>query len=143
MRWHYHRHHHRHIRVALIVNGEFAVELTPNGVIHMAATINVGQTLPLSIAYLDQGGQPMASTPFADAPPAWSHTDATVSDLTAAADGNTASVVGLASGADTITLSVLVGGKSFNATLSLTVAAVMPPPQVLTSIEIVADTPSL
>ncbi len=135
----HHRHHHRHIRVALIV-GNFAVELIPNGVIHMATTQDVGQTTPLSIAYFDQNGSPMLVNPTPDSPPVWSQTDATVDDLVAAGDGLTASAKGLAAGAETIKVDLAVGGMSFSATLDMTVVAVVPT-QTLTSIGIVAGTP--
>jgi hypothetical protein len=135
-----HRRHHHHIRVALIIGGDGAVELIPNGVIHMAATQNVGQTTSFSIAYMDQNGQPMVPMPTPDAPPAWSQSDSAVDTLTAAADGNTASAFGLAPGTETIAVSLAVGGQSFSATIDMTVVAVVPT-QTLTSIEIVASPP--
>ena len=134
-----HRGHHHHIRVALIV-GDLAVELIPNGVIHMAATQNVGQTTSFSIAYFDQNGAPMAVTPTPDATPAWSQSDPTVDTLTAAADGNTASALGLKAGTETIEVALAVGGHSFSATIDMTVVAVVPA-QTLTSIGIVASPP--
>lgn len=60
--------------------------------------------------------------------------------LTVAPDGNSATDLGVAANADgtpasdTISVSVNVGGKSFAATLALTIS---PEPQVLTSIAIV------
>ena len=105
----------------------------------MALTMNIGQSVALSIAYLDQNGQPMTVQPTPDAPPTWTAGDPAVDTLTVAADGNSATDLALAAGADTLTLSVTVGGKTFGATLALTV---VPPPQVLTSVEIVAGTPA-
>ena len=106
----------------------------------MATTIKVGQTLPLSISFLDQSGQPMATTPTPDAPPTWADT-AAVSSLTQAADGLTASLVGNAAGADTVRVQLVVSGTPFEATIDVTVEAVAPT-QTLTSIAIVAGTPS-
>lgn len=142
-RFHHHRHHrrhHHHIRVVLIV-GNVAVELIPNGVTHMAFTLDVGKTENLSIEYLDQDGKPMLVTPSLDSPPSWAQTTPATETLTAAADGNTATATGLAAGADTIQLTVMVGGRSFVATVDSTVDAVVSP-QTLTSVGIVA-TPAL
>ncbi len=108
----------------------------------MASTQNVGQTTSFSIAYMDQNGQPMVPTPAPDAPPAWSQSTPATETLTAAADGNTASALGLAAGSDTVQVTVLVGGVSFSATIDMTVNAVAPPAQVLTSIAIVAAPPT-
>ncbi len=145
MRWYIfcpfyrHRHHH-HVRAVLIV-GNFAVELIPQEILHMATTINVGQTLPLSIRYLDTTGQPMTTPPAPDAAPSWTNTDAAVATLTPAADGLTADALGVAAGSDVVDLTLMVGGVSFSASLDLTVDAVVPV-QTLGSIEIVAGTPT-
>ena len=132
-----HRRHHHHIRVALVINGDFAVELIPNGVIHMSYTLDVGKTENLAIEYLDQNGQPMVPTPTPDSPAAWSQLDPTIQDLTAAADGNTATATGLKAGSDTLQLTVIVGGQTFVATMDAVVNAVVPA-QTLTSVNIVA-----
>lgn len=105
----------------------------------MPATFNVGQTLPLSISFLDQNGHPMATTPTPDAPPVWGDSNPAIDTLTAAADGLTASDLGVAPGADTVTVKLAVAGVTFAASLPVTVAAA---PQVLTSIEIVPGTPT-
>lgn len=107
----------------------------------MAATLKVGQTIPFSIAYLDQNGNPMSPPPNPDAPPAWAQLNSASESLTAAPDGNTASATGLAAGSDTIQLSLSVGGNQFTATLDVTVEAAEPT-QTLTSIQIVAGTPA-
>ncbi len=135
-----HRRHHHHIRVALVI-GNVAVELTPNGVNHMATSMNVGQSVPFSLAFFDQNGQPMAVTPTPDAAPVWSQTSSSVETLTAAPDGLTASAAGVAAGTDTVKVELAVGGVSFSATIDSTVNAVAPS-QTLTSIGIVAGTPT-
>ena len=133
-----HRRHHPHIRVILIV-GNVAVEIPVDGVIHMATSLNVGQTVPLSIKYLDQNGAEMVPTPTPDAPPAWAQTNSAAALLTASADGNTATAKGTLAGDDVVQLDLAVGGKSFTATLDLTIVAAAP---VLTSVEIVAGPPA-
>ena len=142
---HHHRRHHHHIRVALIVNDEFAVELIPNGVIHMATTMKVGQSTVFTIAYLDILGVPMVTPPTPDATPAWSQIDATIESLLAAADGLSATAVGLDGGAksrtDTVQVQLMVGGLPFSATIDSTVEAVVQG-QTLGSIQIVAGTPT-
>lgn len=132
-----HRRHHHHIRVALVI-GNVAVELIPNGVIHMAYTLDAGKSENLAIEYLDQNGSPMAVAPVPDSPPAWAQTNPSAESLTPAADGNTAVATGLAAGSDTIQLTVMVGGKSFQATVDATINAVVPS-QTLTSVGIVAS----
>jgi len=97
-------------------------------------TVTVGHTIALAIAYLDQNGNPMLTTPTPDAAPQWSNTTPATETLVAAADGNSAVATAVAAGNDVINLALAVGGKQFTATLAVTVAAV---PQVLTSIAIV------
>lgn len=101
----------------------------------MASSMNVGQTTALSIEYLDQDGKPMATIPTADSAPVWAQTTPATEQLVPAADGLTATAKGLAAGSDTIQLTVVVGGKTFQATLDMTVNAAA---QVLTSVGIVA-----
>lgn len=107
----------------------------------MASSMNVGQTVPMSIEFLDQNGQPMAVTPTPDAAPAWAQTTPATDTLSAAPNGLSATAVGLAAGSDTIHLNLTVAGVAFSATLDLTVNAVAPS-QTLTSIGIVAGTPT-
>ena len=128
-----------HIRVILAA-GNFAVELIKEDTIHMATSLKVGQTLPLSIDFLDQNGNTILTAPVPDAPPVWSSLDPAIESLTPSADGMTAEVVGLAAGADTVKVDLQVGGVDFTATIDVTVEAVAPA-QVLTSIEIVPGTP--
>ena len=100
---------------------------------------SVGQSLPLSIQFLDQNGHEMAVTPTPDAPPAWTNGNPAVDTLTVSADGLSASDLGVSAGADTIGVSLSVGGVSFAASDAVTVTAA---PQTLTSIAIVEGTPS-
>jgi hypothetical protein len=143
-RWFFHplwcRRHHRRVRI-VIRAGNFAVELIPEEIVHMATTLHVGQTLPMSIEYLDQNGNPMLSAPpLLDAPPVWANNTPATETLTASADGHTASALAMAAGTDTVRLTLLVGGVQFSATLDVTVAAVVPI-QTLTAIAIVPGTP--
>lgn len=124
--------------VILRVGRKFIV-LKPNKVTHMAVSLQVGQKLPLSIGFLDQNGSPMAVTPVPDSPPTWSNSTAATGTLTPSADGLSASYAGVAAGTDTISLGVVVGGKTFAASIAVTVAAAA---QVLTSVEIIAGTPT-
>ncbi len=145
MSWFHHprwfRRRHPHIRVILRV-GNFAVELIPEEVIHMAATMKAGQTLPMSIEYLDQNGQPMATMPALDSTPSWANTaSSSVDTLTAAPDGKTASLLGNGSGSDTVQLKLSVNGVPYSATGDVTVTSVAPQ-QTLTSIGIVFGTPT-
>jgi uncharacterized protein YjdB len=100
----------------------------------MATELNVGQTLQLSVAFLDQHGQPMATQPSPDAPPTWSQSSPPTATLTPSPDALSATETAVAAGSDVVSLSLLVGGHEFSATLDVTVN---PEAQVLTSIEIV------
>ncbi len=102
-------------------------------------TVTVGHTASLSISYFDANGNPMLTTPTPDAAPVWSNGDATIDTLTASADGLTAQDVAIAAGSDTVSVSVVVGGVTFSATLAVVVQA---PPQVLTSVAINVDSVS-
>jgi hypothetical protein len=135
------RRHHRRIRVILRV-GEFSVELPAKEWIHMAITMNAGQSSNLSIAFLDQNGQPMATPPTPDAPPGWANTaPASVDTLLAAPGGMTSILTGVGAGTDTVRVSLAVGGVQFAATLDVTIDAAVSQ-QTLTSIGIVASTPA-
>lgn len=108
----------------------------------MAASLQVGQTAPLSIAFLDQSGNPMATTPTPDSPPSWTNTSPTIETLTVADGGLTATLTALAAGDDEVSLTVVVGGQTFTASVAVTVTAEAPPAQVLTSVGIVVGTPT-
>ena len=97
--------------------------------------ITLGHNLNLSIAYLDQDGNPMLVTPTPDAPPVWTNTTPATETLAVAADGNTAVATSVAIGSDSISLALTVGGVAFSASIIVNVNAA---PQVLTSIAIVA-----
>lgn len=107
----------------------------------MATSMKVGQSLPLSIAFLDQNGDPMIPTPALDADPSWSQLSSMTDTLTASGDGMTATAMALAAGTDTVRVQLSVSGQSFEATLDLTVEAVEPT-QTLTSIQIIAGEPA-
>lgn len=131
---HYHRHRkHRHKHPILIVS-HTAFALEPNKRIWLPMLTNtVGSTLKLAIAFLDQNGSPMASTPAPDAAPAWTNT-AALETGAVSTDGLTDVLAGVAAGVDTLGVSLAVGGVTFSASAQVTVGAA---PQVLTSIEIV------
>ncbi len=110
----------------------------------MATEQNVGQTLPLSIRFLDAAGQepqPGEVAPVPDSPPEWANSSPLIEGLSAAADGMTAAATGLAAGADTIRVTLRVGGIVYAATLDVTVNARVPS-FTLASIEIIAGTPA-
>ena len=95
----------------------------------------IGTGLSLSIAYLDQKGNPMLVAPTPDAPPVWSNANPAIETLTPAEDGMTCDASAIAVGDDTVSLAVTVGGAAFAATLAV---HVQEEPQVLTSVAIVA-----
>lgn len=94
----------------------------------------VGQPVKLSIVAKDQDGITIP-LPTTDSPPVWSNTAPTVDAIAAAADGLTAVDTCLSVGTDTVGLTVIVGGKTFTASMPLTVSK---PPSVLTSVDILA-----
>jgi hypothetical protein len=96
-------------------------------------TLSVGHTVSFSILYLDQNGNPMLVAPVPDSPPVWSDSTPATGTLVVAANGQSAVETALAAGGDTVSLTVLVGGKSFAASVGLTVAAA---PQVLSTVAI-------
>jgi hypothetical protein len=112
------------------------VPLTQQGEPHMAAPFSaiVGQTIDLSIIAKDQSGN-MFPLPTPDSPPVWAVGNPAVDTLTPAADGLTATDLCVTAGTDTVSLTVVVAGVSFAASMPLTVAAALP---VLTSVDIVA-----
>ena len=48
----------------------------------MSKTINVGQSLPMTIEYLDQNGIPMSVQPTPDSAPQWSNSNSVADTLT-------------------------------------------------------------
>lgn len=141
--WHHHHRHHRHkpsrhhLRVLLVVIIEgkesiFAV-LNPGRKVNLMTTLTVGHKLALAIAFLDANGNPMLTAPTVDSPPVWGNTTPATETLVASADGLSAVATSVAPGTDAISLTVLVGGVSYAASLSVEVDAA---PQVLTSVAI-------
>jgi hypothetical protein len=108
--------------------------LYPNEEVKFMSAVSIGHTVVDSIVYLDQNGNPMLVTPVPDSPPVWTNiAAATVDTMTVSADGSTDTINALAAGVDTITVNVIVGGKTFTATQQLSIAAA---PQVLTAVAI-------
>jgi hypothetical protein len=132
MRHHHHRHHrhHRPHAVILIIN-DFSIQLIHNTEIHMATIVTVGHKVNLAVIYLDANGNPMLVTPTADSV-AWTNSNPAAETLATNADG-TATTTAIAAGLDTVSLTVIVGGVNFTATLDVEVDAAA---QVLTSVQI-------
>ncbi len=101
----------------------------------MSTVVTIGHTIELAIAYLDQNGNPMLTTPTPDAPPTWTNTTPATETLKVAPDGLSAEADPVAAGTDVVNLSLVVGGATFSASLSVEVD---PAPQVLTSVNISA-----
>ena len=111
-----------------------SVQLEVGKVVKMnPITLNPGHTAALSILFLDQNGNPMLATPVPDSPPVWTNTAPAVDTLTVVTGGLSATDLAIAEGTDVISLSVIVGGKTYAATLPITVVTA---PQVLTSVQI-------
>jgi len=98
-------------------------------------TVSVGHTVSFALAFLDQHGNPMLTTPAPDAPPVWTDTTSATGTLSAAPSGLTAQEIAVAVGTDTVSVALAVGGVAFSASIDLTVQA---EPQVLTSVGILA-----
>jgi hypothetical protein len=95
----------------------------------------VGDTVGFAIAYFDQNGNPMVTTPTPDSPPTWSDTNTAVGDLSQSADGTTAQESIVGAGTDSVSVNLTVGGVAFTAELTITASAATT--QTLSSIEIV------
>jgi len=100
--------------------------------------VNAGHSVNMTVEYLDQNGNPMLTTPTPDSPPAWTNAPSApgIDTLTASPDGSSAVLATNAADAnssDTVSLSVVVGGQTFTATLGVSISAA---PQVLTSVAI-------
>ncbi len=122
---------HKHHRRQRAVN---YYRLYPNEEIKFMTDVSIGHTVVDTIVYLDQNGNPMLVTPVPDSPPTWTNiAAATVDTMVVSADGSTDTISALASGVDTITVNVVVGGKTFTAVQQLSIAAA---PQVLSSVAI-------
>lgn len=109
-------------------------QLKRNEVIEMAdQQLTVGHTADLAIEYFDQNGNPMLTPVIPDSPPAWTQSAPAVCTLTPSSDDMTATELAIAPGEDIVSLAVVVGGATFNATQGFQVSAAA---QVLTSIGI-------
>lgn len=100
--------------------------------------VTAGHSVDMAIEYLDQNGNPMLTTPAPDSPPVWTNAPSapSIDTLTPSPDGSSAVLAtnaGDANSTDTVGLSVVVGGKTFTASLGVSISAA---PQVLTSVEI-------
>ena len=97
--------------------------------------VNVGHSVDSSIIYLDQNGNPMLTPVTPDSPPTWTNAPnpAGIDTLTVSADGSTSVLAATAVGTDTLTLTVVVGGKTFTASEQITISAA---PQVLSGVQI-------
>jgi hypothetical protein len=132
--WHRHRRHHHHHVLAVFTVNNTSVLLVPNQRTILMTDITLGHGIDMAIAFLDQNGNAMLTTPTPDAPPTWTQSTPATESLTVDAGGMTAHTNSLAVGQDLITLGATVGGVAFQATLAVNVNAA---PQVLTSIAIV------
>lgn len=104
----------------------------------MAKTVTAGKTVPLSIGFLDQFGAEFVPTPTPDSPPTWTQANPAAGALSFSADGLTGHYAAAnAAGADTVTMTVMVGGVIFSATLDISVVGAAPAP-ILTSVVIIA-----
>lgn len=114
----------------------------------MATDLKVGQSVVSSIRFLDQNGQALPTAPVPDSPPQWTQTNPLAETVTASADGLTATsnaisdTAGGSPGVDTLIVSVTVGGRVFEASITHNILPGVAPGPVLTSIEIVDGTPT-
>lgn len=100
-------------------------------------TASVGHKIVSTILYLDQNGNPMITgVVVPDSPPVWTGGNNAVETLSVSADGATATWEAVGAGTDTVTLTLIVGGKTFTAQAVHNVTAA---PQVLTSITIAEE----
>lgn len=105
----------------------------------MALSLQLTQTLPLSIEFDDTTGAAIQPAPAPDTAPVWTVSDTTIATLMPAADGLSAALVAVAVGTVTVSLTLVVTGTAFSASLSVPVvsAAVS-----VASIKIVPGTPT-
>lgn len=136
------RHHHRHhYRPALLVRIKYRwhwrqrlYRLNPNRKVVIMTDVVVGHQIVNTIVYLDQNGQPMLTSPSPDAAPVWSNLAApTVDTMQVSADGTTDTVTAVGAGADSLSVSVTVGGQVFTAVEQINVSTA---PQVLSAVAI-------
>lgn len=101
----------------------------------MSTEVAIGHTVAMSLAFLDQHGNPMITVAKPDSPPVWTNVKPAIETVVAPADGMSAVATPLVVGSDTITVKLSVGGVAFTATLDVNVIATEA--QVLTSVAIV------
>jgi len=103
----------------------------------MSTSVTVGHVIDFSIQYVDTSGNPMLTPVTPDSPPVWADAPASppVDTFTPSADGLTAVLTATAAGADTVSLTVIVGGVTYTASDIITINAA---PQVLGGVQIVA-----
>lgn len=99
-------------------------------------TVTVGHKVACTIVYLDQNGNPMRTPVVPDSAPSWTNAPSAPGVDSLVPNGVECDVDALSAGTDTITLSVVVGGQTFAATLALSIADA---PQVLSSVQIAAE----
>jgi hypothetical protein len=131
-----HRQHFKNVRLTVRINKRHhaSIILEPNRRIRMTnVTVNVGHSVTMTLTYLDQNGNPMLTPPTPDSPPSWSDTTPATGTLTEQPGNLEAIETAVAPGNDVVSVSVVVGGQTFSASLGITVQAA---PQVLTSVEI-------
>ena len=92
----------------------------------MAFDLPLDHTAHLSLTVVDSKGNPISPQPAFDAPPSWTDTTPATETLAASADGLTVTLTPLVVGADTVSVSCAVGGKSFTASLDVSVSAAAP-----------------
>ncbi len=134
-----HRRRERHeVRVFLLVNG-YIHELQPNRRLQLMTQVTAGHTINYAIAYADTNGNPMLTTPTPDSAPSWSNAPSApgIDTLTepTPVTATLATNPGDAASTDTVSVVVVVAGKSFSASDNVTISVA---PQTLGSISLVA-----
>lgn len=132
--YHHRYHHHRFVTYVQFKANNFTVRIPLKEHLKMSTQVSIGHTIAMSIAFLDQHGNPMIVDPKTDAAPVWTNSNPPVETVVAVLDGMSAVATPLTVGSDTISLNLVVGGVKFAATLDVNV---IPEVQVLTSVAIV------
>lgn len=115
--------HRRRIRVWLGI-GETRVLMRPNEGMFTMSNLRLDQTVTLSIEAVDAAGNPVPAV--FDAPPSWSNSAESVATMAVAADSLTAvltPVAGSLGQSTTVTVSAVIGGATFSATMDYTITA--------------------
>lgn len=100
--------------------------------------VTAGHEIDMAIGQLDTRGNPMITSVAFDTPPVWTNAPSApgIDTLTPSADGTTAVLAtnaGDTASTDTVSLTCLVGGVSFSASLAVALDVA---PQVLGSVQI-------